>query len=233
MIIRKYCTMKRKTFWFLLLVCIVASTGFTPPENEGEKLEEVMIGSQIWMKKNLEVSIFRNGDTISEAKSGEEWNKADIEKKPAWCYYNNDIENGKKYGKLYNWYAANDPRGLAPAGWHIPTEEEWWTLRGFLGGGMKNNGDKMKSATNDWYVENGKSCMGNDSSGFSGFPAGMRYGGTSEFRGLSLNGNWWSSTKKAPGAYYIQLIAFGGSVYGNPGSYSFGMSVRCIKNKKE
>ena len=76
----------------------------------------VKIGNQTWMKKNLDVSKFRNGDIVPEVRSQEEWSNAALENKPAWCYYNNDQANGVKYGKLYNWYAVNDPRGLAPEG---------------------------------------------------------------------------------------------------------------------
>jgi len=82
----------------------------------------VNIGTQTWMAKNLNVSIFANGDPIPEVKTNEEWKKAAEEKKPAWCYYENDPANGAIYGKLYNWYAVSDPRGLAPKGWHIPIE---------------------------------------------------------------------------------------------------------------
>ena len=81
---------------------------------------DVKIGNQIWMVKNLNVETFRNGDHIHEAKTLEEWKIAGENQKPAFCYYNNDPKNGTIYGKLYNWYAVNDPRGLAPAGYHIP-----------------------------------------------------------------------------------------------------------------
>src|SRR6188508_2434374 len=81
----------------------------------------IKIGQQVWMGQNLNADSFRNGETIMEAKSAEEWIKAGNEGKPAWCYYENSIENGRKYGKLYNWFAINDPRRLAPKGWHIPT----------------------------------------------------------------------------------------------------------------
>ena len=87
--------------------------------------QTVTIGTQVWMTKNLDVATFRNGDPIPEAKSNEEWEKAGENKQPAWCYYNNDPANGAKYGKLYNWYAVNDPRGLAPEGWHVPNIDEW------------------------------------------------------------------------------------------------------------
>ena len=89
----------------------------------------VQIGTQVWMTKNLDVSSFRNGDPIPEAKTDEEWKKAEENKQPAWCYYDNNSANGAKYGKLYNWYAVNDPRGLAPIGFRVPTDEDWIFLR--------------------------------------------------------------------------------------------------------
>jgi hypothetical protein len=81
----------------------------------------IKIGSQIWASQNLEVITFRNGDNIPEAKTDEEWRTAEKEKKAVWCYYNNESENGKKYGKLYNWYAVSDSRGLAPKCYHVPS----------------------------------------------------------------------------------------------------------------
>ena len=86
---------------------------------------QVQIGNQVWMTSNLNVSKFQNGDPIYEAKTKEQWEKAGQNKKAAWCYYKNSTENGTVYGKLYNWYAVNDPRGLAPKGWHVPTRKDW------------------------------------------------------------------------------------------------------------
>src|ERR1700722_7218070 len=68
------------------------------------------IGTQTWMTENLNVSTFRNGESIPEAEKADVWEKATIEQKPAWCYYNGDSANGSKYSKLYNWYAVNDTR---------------------------------------------------------------------------------------------------------------------------
>jgi hypothetical protein len=86
---------------------------------DGDGLETVKIGIQEWTKKNLDVSTYRNGDIIPEVKDPKKWAKLT---KGAWCYYDNDPKNGEVYGKLYNWYAVNDPRGLAPKGFHIPTD---------------------------------------------------------------------------------------------------------------
>lgn len=84
----------------------------------------VVIGSETWSAGNLEVTTFRNGDPIPEVKSDLDWKRAARNRQPAWCYYQNDPQNGSSYGKLYNWYAVNDERGLAPAGWHIPGKPE-------------------------------------------------------------------------------------------------------------
>ena len=109
---------------------------------KNENAQYVEIGNQIWASTNLDVSHFRNGDLIPEAKSEEDWINAARNGQPAWCYYNNDAvspkwsweKGGKRCinGKLYNWYAVNDPRGLAPKGWHIPSSSEWEQLIGYL-----------------------------------------------------------------------------------------------------
>ena len=90
-------------------------------------MDEIKIGSQIWMSRNLNVEKFLNGELIREVKTNEDWFKARQQKQPAWCYYKNDKAFGDRFGKLYNWYAVNDPRGLAPKGWHIPSiESSYW-----------------------------------------------------------------------------------------------------------
>ena len=85
-------------------------------------IETVKIGTQIWTAKNLDVFTYQNGDTITEVKNIDTLKNIQT---GAWCYYNFDAKNGKKYGKLYNRYAVNDPRGLAPKGFHIPTDLEY------------------------------------------------------------------------------------------------------------
>ncbi|MBM3399551.1 MAG: hypothetical protein FJY15_03185, partial [Bacteroidetes bacterium] len=153
------------------------------------KMEEVKIGTQTWMAKNLDVSTFRNGDAIPEAKTAEEWKAYTAATEAAWCYYDNNPENGKIYGKLYNWYAVNDPRGLAPKGWHIPTDKEWTSLTNYYLGGINIAGAKMKSKTG--WDNNGN---GTNSSGFNGLPGGNRnFNGT--FINVGKDGYWWSSTE--------------------------------------
>ncbi|HLF33663.1 MAG TPA: fibrobacter succinogenes major paralogous domain-containing protein, partial [Cyclobacteriaceae bacterium] len=163
-------------------------------ESEGETLniKSAKIGSQVWMSENLDVSRFRNGDEIPELENGDEWESAGRESRPAWCYYNNDPEYGKKFGKLYNWHAVNDPRGLAPEGWHIPTNDEWAELNDYLG---DYAGFKMKSVS-DWKVSVNESehvGNGDNSSGFNGLPGGKR--GFASHHGFTYSGEfgyWWS-----------------------------------------
>jgi uncharacterized protein (TIGR02145 family) len=144
---------------YLLLSFLVLNFFFYAQTSQTGTTKSVKIGTQTWTTENLNVSTFRNGYPIMEAKTNEEWNQANENKQSAWCYYENDPKNGAKYGKLYNWYAVNDPRGLAPAGWHVPSDAEWTILSDFLGGGM-TAGKKMKSLSgwNSYTSGGSKTC---------------------------------------------------------------------------
>jgi uncharacterized protein (TIGR02145 family) len=187
--------------------------------------QAIKIGTQTWATKNLNVATFRNGDPIPEAKTDEEWEAAGDNKQPAWCYYENNTANGTKYGKLYNWYAVNDARGLAPMGWHVPTDQEWTVLSTFLGG-QDVAGKKMKS-TSGWNDANN----GTNSSGFSGLPGGDRDGG-GDFSGVGEYGNWWSASEYVvTNAWNRELYADGLSYLGRATYYKYiGFSVRCVKD---
>ena len=189
-----------------------------------EVFPEVSIGTQVWMAKNLDISTFRNGDLIPQAKTAEEWKKAGETQQPAWCYYDNDPANGQKYGKLYNWYAVNDARGLAPQGYHIPTKAEWTTLTAYLGG-EEVAGTKMKS-TSGWN-ENGN---GSNESGFNGLPGGHR-SKSGTFYAIGEDGYWWSSIEANTSdawSHYLDYDA--GNVYGVTNSKGGGFYVRCLRD---
>ena len=152
--------------------------------------DNTKIGEQTWTTKSLDVVTFKNGDTIPEAKTYEEWKKNSKEEKPAWCYYENKATNGQKYGKLYNWWTVTDSRGLAPAGFHIPSEDEWDKMIEFLGG-KKEAGSKLKS----------KNWEGTNSTGFNAQAGGMRQSqgpsaGSGAFSGMNDDTFFWSSTPK-------------------------------------
>lgn len=191
--------------------------------------QTITIGTQVWMTKNLDVATFRNGDTIPQAKTDDEWSDFWLEAQPAWCYYDNDPANGAKYGKLYNWYAVNDPRGLAPVGYHIPSDAEWTRLADFLGG-ENVAGTKMRSKSG-WDSYPGGSGNGTNTSGFSGLPGGNRDpGGRFDF--IEQNGFWWSSTEsnKKHAAWSRDLWYIKGSVDRYDVSKDYGFSVRCLRD---
>jgi uncharacterized protein (TIGR02145 family) len=126
-----------------------------------QTIETIKIGTQTWTKQNLNVTQFRNGDIIPLAKTNKDWKDACASQKPAWCYYKNNAENGVKYGKLYNWYAVNDPRGLAPLGYHIPSDSEWNKLMfNIQEDALMDDFDtlgntiSMMKSTTGWKVEN-------------------------------------------------------------------------------
>ena len=220
-----------------------------------ENYHSVKIGSHSWMVVNLNVSTFRNGDSIPQAKTNEEWELAGMYGKPAWCYYDNDPKNEAKYGKLYNWYAVSDPRGLAPEGWHISSDFEWVTLYNLLG---SDPGLSMKSINGWWgygcrechgepasrFKLKCKSCKGNynksknpfsgngiNSSGFYALPGGSRvsYGNFISFGWL---GCWWSSTLDESGNAITWSLCH--NTYNLSRSFfdnkEEGRSVRCVKD---
>lgn len=180
----------------------------------------VRIGKQTWAAVNLNVSTFRNGDSIPEIKSNKDWVTAGESGKPAWCYYNNDPRNGLKYGKLYNWYAVNDPRGLAPAGWSLPSDTDWLELTNYLGGLA---GKKMKSISG-WSDGNN----GTNESGFVGLPGGYRVeNGT--FLNLGSIATWWGTTESKPLIAFDHYLTFRGSLDRSSSPKRQGESVRCIR----
>ena len=206
--------MKIATLFFIALFTI-SSFGFA---------QTVTIGTQTWTTKNLDVATFRNGDAIPQAKTDEEWEAAVENEQPAWCYYENDIKNGTKYGKLYNWYAVNDARGLAPVGYHIPTDTEWTKLSDYLGG-EDSAGEKMKSLSG--WLNNGN---GTNSSGFSGLPGGYR-GYDGYFYDVGYAGYWWSASEDGESGAWFRELGNGNSDLFRDGNYKyFGLSVRCVRD---
>ena len=177
-----------------------------------------------WLGKNLNVDHFANGDRIPQVQSDEEWKRIAEEKQPAWCYYNNDSVKGYNYGKLYNWYAVHDSRGLAPRGWHIPSDPEWTQLSDHLGG-ETIAGTKMKSI--DLWENDGN---GNNNSLFSGLPSGER-GAEGTFGYIGVYCGWWSSSESPPEKALLRSLSVGtGRALRVIATKGKGFSVRCIKD---
>jgi len=196
----------------------------TTPEPAVKKIDTgaVLIGIKSWSVANLDVITFRNGDTIPEAKTNKEWVAAGESGKPAWCYYNNDPAFGKKYGKLYNWFAVNDPRGLAPTGWMLPTDADWANLAYNLGG-PESAGIKMKG-TEGWIGGNN----GDNKSGFAGLPAGYRIE-NGLFQNVGSIGTWWSSKESKSVSAFDFYLSQNTSLGRSSTPKQRGESVRCIR----
>jgi len=193
---------------------------------------QVQIGSQIWAKRNLDVSTYRNGDTIPQVTDPTEWRNLTT---GAWCYYNNDPAMGEIYGKLYNWEAVSDPRGLAPQGWKIPSDSDWTILTNYLGGDTISAGKLKEIGTAHWLINQ----FGTNSTGFNALSGGVR-GEDGAFVFLNSNSNWWSNTYRAPyhcflgGGIIRSMYADSpynqNKLYRWSMNYFYGASVRCLKN---
>lgn len=174
-------------------------------------MKTVQIGSQVWTRKNLRVFKFRNGDPIPIIQDSDEWVML---QESAMCI---NPENGEFY---YNWYAVNDPRGLAPTGFHVPSDDEWQQLVDYCGGNEKA-GNLLKS-TKKW---NGIAPV----KGFNAIPSGYR-SENGYFYNQGGNGYWWSSSPNGAYAWSRGLHSGGSNVYRSSDSPRSGFSVRLIKD---
>lgn len=197
-------------------------TTYGPEISFTTEITNVIIGIQKWTLKNLDIATYRNGDIIPQVTDSAQWANLTT---GAWCYYKNDPANEAMYGKLYNWYAVNDSRGISPSGWHIPTKEEFITLTTFLGGDNVAGG-KMK-ATTLWANPN---TGATNESGFTGLPGGLR-GGDASFVNFGKIGWFWTNKEHDATTGVERNLQFDIS-----DCYMFyigkgcGLSVRCIKD---
>ena len=178
---------------------------------------KAIYGNYNWASDNLNVSTFRNGDPIPEVKTDEEWVKAAEEGKPAWCYLNNDPANGKKYGKLYNWFAVSDPRGIAPDGYRIPTNQDFDKL-------IESTGISAANHRKKELVKGGKT-------GFNSKLGGYRDEG-GYFNKDGKEANYWALNRYEANPERAHGLYIGGR-NDSSGSSNFrlanGFYVRCIK----
>lgn len=200
----------------IFIVCIVfMDTAISQQKKTFNTISTVRIGDQVWSTRNLDVSTFRNGDPIPQVQNNKEWKQAYINESPAWCYYDNDPANGKKYGKLYNWYAVTDERGLAPKGFHVPSKAEFDALVSYCGG----------EGTNAY-----NSLIPGGSSGFSSLLGGCRsYDG--DFFGLTTYSDYWSASQVSDAnAWALSIYSVSETAIVFYDYEGCGFSVRCVKD---
>lgn len=188
---------------------------------DGNNYKTIKIGTQTWMMENLKTTRYRNGSPIPNLADQLSWT-SDLA--GGYCTYDNNLQNGTIYGKLYNWYAVHHVNGLAPTGWHIPTEAEWGVLYNYIGG-TREAGKKIQD-TNPVYWSN--HLIATNESKFSGLPGGSR-NANGVFENLSTDGMWWTGTAN-------NLLSVGYDLYIKgyierfEKDKKYGFSVRCIKD---
>ena len=203
----------------------------TVTDIDGNVYHTVTIGTQVWMVENLRTTKYRNGDQIPNVTDDAAW--AGLLTNSAFCYYNNDVNNGNTYGCLYNWYSVNDIRKIAPTGWHVASDAEWTTLGNYLGGSTVAGGKLKESGTSHWV---GPNTGATNESSFTGLPGGYRrndgpFGYEIHNGTIGLGGFWWSSSAVDPTGGWGEFLNYNGSILDRAGHIkSAGYSVRCVKD---
>ena len=222
--------MKKQLFLYIISIIIASASTYgqtlkdTVVDIDGNIYHTVKIGKQTWMVENLRATHYRNGDSIPKVKDSKLWSYSTT---GAYCDYNNDILEAKRFGKLYNWYAVTDKREIAPLGWHVPSLDEWHVLNNSLGGHRKAGG-RLKETTFLHWISPNKGAT--NISGFLALPGGYRYyNGTFGFIGEI--GAWWLSTVyDATEAWSVGIRHNDTDVGDFSGVKADGFSVRCIKD---
>ena len=220
-------------------LCITDPPGCAPVDFDGHTYAVVEIGGQCWFAENLRTTVYANGDTIPAGLTDGEWTSTTAgatavygEGSSSCSNYSPDIDACEEaqslaaYGRLYNWYAVDDARGLCPAGWHVPTDGEWTELEDYITseGFAGTEGTALKSTTG--WSNNGN---GTDDFGFSALPGGLRdYNGN--FGNAGLYGSWWSSSPSVGDVWYRYLSYYDPGVLRNDNVPRYGFSVRCLRD---
>ncbi|MDA8772136.1 hypothetical protein N9M80_03575, partial [Flavobacteriales bacterium] len=214
------------------------TTEFTcgdPVSYHGYDYTTVQIGEQCWFAENLRTEYYANGDAIPANLTDSEWSSTtsgavSVYGEDAGCVdYSPDGDacdpawSLNEYGRLYNWYAVDDTRGLCPSMWHAPTDEEWVVMSDFLGGSSVA-GYQMKT-NYGWH--NGGS--GSNSIGYAGLASGFRRI-IGSFDNAGISGNWWSSSLSVSSAWYRDLDSVDSNLDRGTHSQNFGFSIRCLKD---
>ena len=218
--------------------CVPLFSCGDPVSYQGYDYATVLIGQQCWFAENLRSESYENGDAIPSGLGDSEWDNTSSGAVAVYGEGSSECNDYSpvgdacdeawslsEYGRLYNWYAVDDARGLCPSGWHVPTDGEWTVLTDHLGGESVAGG-QMKT-TYGWY-DGGN---GTNSSGFSGLPGGYRDYTSGFFNSAGLNGYWWSSSPNGSFAWSRLLGYNYESVYRYNGfNPQDGFSVRCVRD---
>lgn len=244
-IVRSKLISKQIVSMLLLCFCVALNSCKedvqTKPEKErgtvtdidGNVYQTVKIGSQWWMAENLKVTKYRNGTAIQQSQTSVQW----IATTASYCIYDNNVTAP---GLLYNYYAVCDTSILAPAGWHIPSDNEWKVLEMYLGMSQEDadqtnwrgskEGEKLKIEAPQGWIKYSTVWATNES-GFTALGGGCRlFNGIWGNPGLTATGFWWASTIYGDQAYYRYLDYKNTNVFRYCGPKTYGFSIRCVKD---
>jgi uncharacterized protein (TIGR02145 family) len=203
-------------------------------EHDGYDYTTVQIGDQCWFQENLRSEHYGNGEVIPGNLDDATWSTTTA---GAQTYYNNEAVNLSAYGRLYNWYAVDDARGLCPSGWHVPSDDEWMTMEMHLGMSESDAnstdwrssgsvGSRLKEAgTAHWASDSGA----DNSSGFTGLGGGFGFTGGG-FVTLLNFGYFWSSSPSGGTAWARILYTSHADVNRTNYAQRYGFSVRCARD---
>lgn len=203
----------------------IEPTTDTLTDIDGNVYKTVKIGNQWWMAENLKVTRYRNGDAIPNVTNNSSWTGLNS---GAYCYYDNNGSYDADYGALYNWYAVNDSRNIAPVGWHMPTDSEWQTLVDYLGGDYVAGGKLKETGTTHWTSPN---YGATNESGFTGRPGGWRTNYDGDCNGMGGHTFYWSSTEnRTDTAWNRDIVYDDAKVSRGSDNKRYGFSVRLVKD---
>ncbi|NQV37255.1 MAG: fibronectin type III domain-containing protein, partial [Candidatus Marinimicrobia bacterium] len=196
----------------------------------------VTIGNQTWMKENLKATKYLNGDAIPTNYDNTDWSNLST---GAYAVYNDDNNNISTYGLLYNWYAVDDLRNIAPEGWRVPTDDDWKELEMYLGMSQAqadqtgqrgtNEGGKLKeSGTIHWTSPN---TGATNESGYTALPGGLRHPDNGNYSWVGTTGFLWSSMYYSSTHSWARALDYNSSLIDRSSNHKQnGFSIRCIKN---
>jgi uncharacterized protein (TIGR02145 family) len=197
----------------------------TMTDIDGNIYKTIKIGKQIWMAENLRVTRYQNGDSIPNITDNQEWAALTS---GAYCNYNNtlDLDTIATFGRLYNWYAVNDARNIAPEGWHVPDIGDWATLFEYLGGDTIASYHLKEVGGTHWDDLNSS----DNGSGFTALPGGWRYL-SNNIDQIGFYGDWWTSSEyNETSAGFLYLFCWDSKVWKGINYKQNGYSIRLIKD---
>jgi uncharacterized protein (TIGR02145 family) len=223
---RAYATNSVGTGYGNVVPFTTAAPSNTVIDIDGNVYQTVTIGSQVWLAENLKVTHYRNGDSIPHVTDGPSWSWLTT---GAYCNLdNNDTTNVATYGRLYNWYAVDDSRNIAPTGYHVASDSEWQALVNYLGGDAIAGGKMKEAGFAHWISPN---TGATNESGFSALPGGCRRSGDGSYHDIRALAYFWSSAESSSSYAWNRYLGYTTSEVGRSDYVmQYGLSVRCVRD---